>query len=314
MKLEAVREDRLRGGRNKFGPLYKHDRALKQQKKAMIRNASIMQNIPTVTIPDDDATSNDVPPMQTDPKVKTEKYPFEPFNNPMLEQPADLYGGSNRYPRSIRARSSYSDYFHPYFGPHHDEGRFFYGYPYHDPRYFHSMMHPFRPPFMPSRHFMRYPDDDREAFYKSMNDSYFSHHPSERFRNMHHGPHSSSHTHFDYTQSPINPIPYTPNTPQPSAPYNRSHAQPVNLFTPTSTSSNSDDIQFEHREPTQPNQPKLQTKNPFECTNMELIKKMIHSWVPEEDLRKQSQLASKDVLDLNPLQIIVKIVEQVDII
>ena len=45
MKLEAVREDRLRGGRNKFGPLYKHDRALKQQKKAMIRNASIMQNM-----------------------------------------------------------------------------------------------------------------------------------------------------------------------------------------------------------------------------------------------------------------------------
>ena len=26
--------DRLRGGRNKFGPLYKHDRAIKQQKLA----------------------------------------------------------------------------------------------------------------------------------------------------------------------------------------------------------------------------------------------------------------------------------------
>nr|2FF0_A Chain A, Steroidogenic factor 1 [Mus musculus] len=34
MRLEAVRADRMRGGRNKFGPMYKRDRALKQQKKA----------------------------------------------------------------------------------------------------------------------------------------------------------------------------------------------------------------------------------------------------------------------------------------
>lgn len=33
----AVRADRMRGGRNKFGPMYKRDRALKQQKKALIR-------------------------------------------------------------------------------------------------------------------------------------------------------------------------------------------------------------------------------------------------------------------------------------
>ncbi|KAL5290448.1 NR5A2 family protein [Megaselia abdita] len=31
MKLEAVREDRMRGGRNKFGPMYKRDRARKLQ-------------------------------------------------------------------------------------------------------------------------------------------------------------------------------------------------------------------------------------------------------------------------------------------
>ncbi|KAL8598193.1 hypothetical protein ACOMHN_043264 [Nucella lapillus] len=31
MRLEAVRQDRMRGGRNKFGPMYKRDRALKQQ-------------------------------------------------------------------------------------------------------------------------------------------------------------------------------------------------------------------------------------------------------------------------------------------
>ncbi|XP_072016635.1 nuclear receptor subfamily 5 group A member 2-like isoform X2 [Amphiura filiformis] len=33
MKLEAVRPDRMRGGRNKFGPMYKRDRALKQQQR-----------------------------------------------------------------------------------------------------------------------------------------------------------------------------------------------------------------------------------------------------------------------------------------
>uniref|UniRef100_UPI00398EF0BA nuclear receptor subfamily 5 group A member 2-like n=1 Tax=Pristiophorus japonicus TaxID=55135 RepID=UPI00398EF0BA len=55
MKLEAVRADRMRGGRNKFGPLYKQDRALKQQKKALIRGNGIkldptsyvMQSLPT---------------------------------------------------------------------------------------------------------------------------------------------------------------------------------------------------------------------------------------------------------------------------
>ncbi|KAG5276244.1 hypothetical protein AALO_G00129660 [Alosa alosa] len=55
MKLEAVRADRMRGGRNKFGPMYKRDRALKQQKKALIRAnglkieamTQVMQSVPT---------------------------------------------------------------------------------------------------------------------------------------------------------------------------------------------------------------------------------------------------------------------------
>ncbi|XP_053727134.1 nuclear receptor subfamily 5 group A member 2-like [Synchiropus splendidus] len=41
MRLEAVRADRMRGGRNKFGPMYKRDRALKQQKKALIRSSGL---------------------------------------------------------------------------------------------------------------------------------------------------------------------------------------------------------------------------------------------------------------------------------
>lgn len=55
MCLSAVRADRMRGGRNKFGPMYKRDRALKQQKKALIRAnglkieamSQVMQAVPT---------------------------------------------------------------------------------------------------------------------------------------------------------------------------------------------------------------------------------------------------------------------------
>ncbi|KAM3599370.1 uncharacterized protein V6R79_004627 [Siganus canaliculatus] len=39
MRLDAVRADRMRGGRNKFGPMYKHDRALKQQRKALLQSS-----------------------------------------------------------------------------------------------------------------------------------------------------------------------------------------------------------------------------------------------------------------------------------
>ncbi|KAI4795869.1 hypothetical protein KUCAC02_029603, partial [Chaenocephalus aceratus] len=38
IRLEAVRADRKRGGRNKFGPMYKRDRALKQQRDALIQD------------------------------------------------------------------------------------------------------------------------------------------------------------------------------------------------------------------------------------------------------------------------------------
>nr|XP_006631632.1 PREDICTED: steroidogenic factor 1-like [Lepisosteus oculatus] len=39
MRREAVRADRMRGGRNKFGPLYRRDRQLKQQKRADLHSA-----------------------------------------------------------------------------------------------------------------------------------------------------------------------------------------------------------------------------------------------------------------------------------
>ncbi|XP_030063679.1 steroidogenic factor 1 isoform X1 [Microcaecilia unicolor] len=52
MRLEAVRADRMRGGRNKFGPMYKRDRALKQQKKALIRaNGFKLETVPQMVSP-----------------------------------------------------------------------------------------------------------------------------------------------------------------------------------------------------------------------------------------------------------------------
>ncbi|KAM6986031.1 steroidogenic factor 1-like [Aplochiton taeniatus] len=52
MRLEAVRADRMRGGRNKFGPMYKRDRALKQQKKALIRASGLkMEGTPPLLSP-----------------------------------------------------------------------------------------------------------------------------------------------------------------------------------------------------------------------------------------------------------------------
>lgn len=50
--LPAVRADRMRGGRNKFGPMYKRDRALKQQKKALIRASGLkMESTPPLVSP-----------------------------------------------------------------------------------------------------------------------------------------------------------------------------------------------------------------------------------------------------------------------
>lgn len=42
----------MRGGRNKFGPMYKRDRALKQQKKALNRESGLkMESVPSILLP-----------------------------------------------------------------------------------------------------------------------------------------------------------------------------------------------------------------------------------------------------------------------
>ncbi|CAG5078108.1 Oidioi.mRNA.OKI2018_I69.PAR.g8902.t1.cds [Oikopleura dioica] len=60
MKLEAIRADRLRGGRNKFGPLYKHDRALKMQNKTISLQAPSSSLLAATSQNDSPSTSKGI--------------------------------------------------------------------------------------------------------------------------------------------------------------------------------------------------------------------------------------------------------------
>ncbi|XP_016384195.1 steroidogenic factor 1-like [Sinocyclocheilus rhinocerous] len=83
MRLEAVRADRMRGGRNKFGPMYKRDRALKQQKKALIRASGLKMEAtpPLMSSPQPDysfSTALSTPaPKNTHPNIGTSVAPTD---------------------------------------------------------------------------------------------------------------------------------------------------------------------------------------------------------------------------------------------
>lgn len=89
----AVRADRMRGGRNKFGPMYKRDRALKQQKKALIRSNGF--KLETTAPPP-------ASPLQTDysftgtlhalPTISKSLLPSTPSSLPPTDYEASLYG------------------------------------------------------------------------------------------------------------------------------------------------------------------------------------------------------------------------------
>ncbi|XP_038126953.1 steroidogenic factor 1-like [Cyprinodon tularosa] len=93
MRLEAVRADRMRGGRNKFGPMYKRDRALKQQKKALIRSNGFKME---TSVPPPAS------PMQTDysftgtlhalPTISKSLLPSTPISINSTDYEANLYG------------------------------------------------------------------------------------------------------------------------------------------------------------------------------------------------------------------------------
>ncbi|RXN16232.1 nuclear receptor subfamily 5 group A member 2-like protein [Labeo rohita] len=83
MRLEAVRADRMRGGRNKFGPMYKRDRALKQQKKALIRASGLKMEAtpPLLSSPQSDYSFSTVlstpAPKNTHPNIATSVAPTD---------------------------------------------------------------------------------------------------------------------------------------------------------------------------------------------------------------------------------------------
>lgn len=122
----AVRADRMRGGRNKFGPMYKRDRALKQQKKALIRaNGFKLETVPQImspvqndyslssTIHSIHAMSKTLPP---NPAALTPvDYERSPYGTPSLGMtvPSHVPLGSYHYPsfpnRTIK--SEYPDHY-----------------------------------------------------------------------------------------------------------------------------------------------------------------------------------------------------------
>jgi len=144
MKLEAVRADRLRGGRNKFGPLYKHDRAMKQQKLTLIQNLE---------------TKSD--------KVAGDNSKKENSEDETIQSAFQTRAGFNGGRREANHR--YTDIFHPYLGSSSAGGHMpdpesrispFYGYPYTDPRYLPQVI-PYRSHIFPSGsttppHLLRY--------------------------------------------------------------------------------------------------------------------------------------------------------------
>lgn len=70
----------MRGGRNKFGPMYKRDRALKQQKKALIRaNGIKLETVPQI-----------VSPVQTDYSIATNIHNIHPVSKNLPSNPAPM--------------------------------------------------------------------------------------------------------------------------------------------------------------------------------------------------------------------------------
>lgn len=70
----------MRGGRNKFGPMYKRDRALKQQKKALIRaNGIKLETVPQI-----------VSPVQNDYSIATNIHTIHPVSKNLPPNPPPM--------------------------------------------------------------------------------------------------------------------------------------------------------------------------------------------------------------------------------
>ena len=92
MKLEAVRENRVRGGRNKFGPLYRRSRALRQQimRQHFVSMVKAQQNI----MPNDNGQGSvDMSGLGNGMQVKSE--PEQPNLHPFQHMYSSLQAPNN---------------------------------------------------------------------------------------------------------------------------------------------------------------------------------------------------------------------------
>ncbi|XP_051787939.1 nuclear receptor subfamily 5 group A member 2-like isoform X2 [Erpetoichthys calabaricus] len=123
MRLEAVRADRMRGGRNKFGPMYKRDRALKQQKKALIRaNGFKIETTPPMVSPPqtDYSLSSSIHgihpvsksmPLSTPTSMTPTDYDRSPYGTPSLGMSMQNHGPLPAYQyTSFSSRAIKSEY------------------------------------------------------------------------------------------------------------------------------------------------------------------------------------------------------------
>uniref|UniRef100_A0A667Y6T2 Nuclear receptor subfamily 5, group A, member 1a n=1 Tax=Myripristis murdjan TaxID=586833 RepID=A0A667Y6T2_9TELE len=93
LAVTAVRADRMRGGRNKFGPMYKRDRALKQQKKALIRSNGF--KLETAVPPPASPLQNDysfTSSLHSPPTISKSLLPSTPTSITPTDYEGSLYG------------------------------------------------------------------------------------------------------------------------------------------------------------------------------------------------------------------------------
>ncbi|XP_052222659.1 nuclear receptor subfamily 5 group A member 2-like isoform X2 [Dreissena polymorpha] len=114
MKLEAVRQDRMRGGRNKFGPMYKRDRAMKQQ---AIRQQQQLMTSCQMRMPNGmdlySSSSQELPDIKPDPAflmsvASNLGYGMNPASHSMPQTPSGTPPGSG-IPSPVTSENSPRD-------------------------------------------------------------------------------------------------------------------------------------------------------------------------------------------------------------
>ena len=98
MKLEAVRENRVRGGRNKFGPLYRRSRALRQQimRQHFVSMVKAQQNImPNGSAMDNGQASLDINGVANGNGMQVKSEPEQPNLHPFQHMYSSLQPTTN---------------------------------------------------------------------------------------------------------------------------------------------------------------------------------------------------------------------------